>query len=367
MTKKTQAKTEPTSMEALLAAAGQAIKSFTKGEKVKAKLLRVGTRFAAFDIGGKSEGMVLDSNFLEARSLIERLKPGDEVSAMVIDPENRDGATLLSLRGAAQDDFWKKIKKIYKEGETIEVVVKSSNPHGLVVAFENETGFIPGSQLGGALVKLGEEAVSERIKVKIIDLDEANLRIVLSEKAVSEEKSLEKARKALDSISEGDKFSGVVTTVTAFGAFVRIAVPLAGKKVEIEGLVHVSELSWAKVAHPDEVIQVDDTVEVKAIGVENGKLSLSIKQAEPDPWEGIEKKYHPDDKVSGTVVRVSDFGAFVEVEPGIEGLIHITKIPPATSLKPGQKINCYIEEVDKKEQRLALGVVVTSAKPVGYK
>lgn len=358
---------QPTSMEELLAASGQKIRGFTRGEKIKAKFLRTTERSAIFDIGGKSEGLVVDTNFIEARNLIERLAVGDEIAAMVIEPENRDGATLLSLRGAAQDDFWKKIKKIYEKGETVEVVVKSTNPHGLVVAFENETGFVPSSQLGANLVKLGEEAIGKHIKTKIIDLDEGNLRIVLSEKAVSEADNLRELEGALAKISEGDKFEGVATTVTGFGAFVEIKVPVNNKKVKVEGLVHISELSWAKVARPEDVISIGDKVNVKVIGVERSKLSLSIKQAEADPWDEAGEKYHPDDKVTGTVIRTSDFGAFVEISPGIEGLVHITKIPPGTVLKAGQKVTCYIEEIDKKTQKLSLGLMVTSAKPIGYK
>lgn len=364
---KTKKDLNSSSMEELLASVGYKIKSFTKGEKIKAKFVRAGTHVAVFDIGGKSEGLVRDGNFLEAKGLISNLKKGDEVAAVVLEPESREGATLLSLRGAAQETSWRKIRKFQEEGATIEAAVKAVNPHGLVVALENETAFIPNSQLSQVLIKMGEDAVGKHIKAKIIDLDEANARIVLSEKAVSEAASLQVANDALKSISEGDEFKGVVTTVTNFGAFVQIAVPVNNKKINIEGLVHVSELSWGKVARADEVISVGDKVEVKVVGVEGSKLSLSMKQMTPNPWDSVEKKYHPDDKITGTVVRISDFGAFVEVSPGVEGLIHITKIPPGTALKEGQKVNCYIEEVDRGEQRLSLGLVVTSAKPLGYK
>ncbi len=357
-------------MEELLSSTGYKIKSFTRGQKLKAKLLRVNARSAAFDIGGKSEGLVVDTNFLEAKNLINSLTAGDEINAVVVDPENRDGATLLSLKGAAQDDFWKKLRESYKKGETIEVIIRAVNPHGLVAAYETETAFIPSSQLGAALAKMGEEAMGKHIKAKIIDLDESGARIVLSEKAISEAKSLEEAKEVVAGIKAGDQFEGVVTTVTHFGAFVQLKVPAkstqTGKRVDVEGLVHVSELSWAKVARPDEVVSVGDKVNVKVIGVDRDKLSLSIKQAGVDPWEEVEKKYHPDDEVSGKVVRVSDFGVFVEVEPGIEGLVHMTKIPPAMILREGQKVNCYIQEIDKKAQKLSLGLVVTS-KPVGYK
>lgn len=354
-------------MEELLAGATTQIKRFSRGERVKAKLLRVNDRIAFFDIGGKSEGVVTDSAFIEARNLIESLKPGDEVNAVVIDPENRDGVTLLSLRNAASDEFWKKIEKAQKDGAVIEVVVKSVNSYGLVVAYEHETAFIPSSQIGSQVAETGENIVGEHLKVKVIDVDPENSRIVLSEKAVSEAGAIEELERALKSVKEGDKFRGKVTTVTAFGAFVEIEVKVDKDVVPVEGLVHVSEMSWAKVNVPSDVVAVGDEVDVYVLGTDKGKLSLSMKQPGKDPWSEIEEKYKPDDKVKGKVVRVSDFGVFVELEPGIEGLIHMTKIPPATSLKEGEEVNCYIEEVNKKDQKIALGLVVTTSKPVGYR
>ncbi len=360
-------KNNPSSMEELLAIAGHKIKSFSRGQKVKAKLIEVTDRSAVFDIGGKSEGMVVDTYFLEAKKLIENLKPGDEVSATIVEPENRDGVALLSLRGAAQDELWRKIKKAQENGEIVEVVVKSINPHGLLVALDNETAFIPSSQIGKDLLSLSEDAIGKHIKTKVVDFDETNSRIVLSEKAVSEAADIKKIQEAFAAIKEGDKFDGTVTTVTNFGAFVEIKVPVGKQKIKVEGLVHVSELSWGKVGRASEVIATGDKVKVKVIGIDKDKLSLSIKQAETDPWSEIDKKYHKDDKVSGNVVKVSDFGAFVELEPGIEGLIHITKIPPGLSVKTGQNLKCYIEEINKEDKRLSLGLVITSEKPLGYK
>lgn len=354
-------------MEELLAGASTKIKSFSRGEHVKAKLLRVGDRIAFFDIGGKSEGVLADSNFIEAKNLIESLEEGAEVNAVVMDPENRDGVTLLSLRNAASDEFWKKIEKLYKEEKVLEVTVRAVNPHGLVVALDHETAFIPSSQLGAAVSAKGEAAVGAHLKVKIIDVDSNNSRIVLSEKAVSEASAIKELESALKNAKTGDKYQGRVTTVTAFGAFVEIEIKVEGEPVAIEGLVHVSEMSWAKVNLPSDVVSVDDEVEVYILGTDRGKLSLSMKQAGKDPWSEARGKYKAEDKVKGKVTRMSDFGAFVELEPGIEGLIHITKIPPATSLKQGQEVSCYIEEVDEKAQKISLGLVVTTSKPVGYK
>lgn len=360
-------------MEELLSSTGYQIKSFTRGEKIKAKLSRMGEHSASFDVGGKSEGVVNDIYFSEARNLLNTLKIGDSVDAVVVDPENRDGNVLLSLKNAAQEEFWAKLNDIYKNDEELEVVVRSVNPHGLVASIENETAFIPSSQLSTKVSDKGEDVVGEHVKTKIIDLDQDNTRIVLSERAVSEADQIKQTNAALKAVKPGEHLTGIVRTVTSFGAFVEVKVTVgnlpaqAGKEVPIEGLVHVSEMSWAKVDRPDDVVAEGDKVEVVVLGVERGKLALSMKQAESDPWEAVSKKYKADDKVKGKVVRVSDFGAFVEIEPGVEGLIHMTKIPPGTALKAGQEVSCYIEEVDTKAKKISLGMVVTSSKPVGYR
>lgn len=354
-------------MEELLASSKHHIRSYTKGEKVKAKFLRISGTAAFFDIGGKGEGLVADAYFSEAKKLISTLSPGEEISATVVEPETRDGVTLLSLKNAAQKDFWEKLEKSYKNDESIDVVVKFVNPHGLVVRIDTETAFIPSSQLGSHISGKGEDLIDEHLKVKIIDLDFSNSRIVLSERAVSESEEIEKANQALEQIKEGDTFVGKVTTVTQFGAFVEIKVPVGKSAVPVEGLVHISELSWSKPARAETLVSPGDTLEVTVLGTERGKLSLSAKNASDDPWEKVEEKFKVEDRVSGKVVRVSDFGIFVELEDGVEGLVHLTKIPPGVSYSVGQSIDCTVEQVDKKERRISLGVSITAAKPVGYK
>jgi ribosomal protein S1 len=141
---------------------------------------------------------------------------------------------------------------------------------------------------------------------------------------------------------------------------------VSGKKVPVEGLVHISELSWQKIAKVGDMLSEGDRVNVVVIGVDDGKIALSTKKAESDPWGEVEKKYKTEQKLEGVVVRRSGFGLFVELEPGIEGLVHITKIPPGSEYKKGDKVNVYIEEVNKQERKISLGLVLTS-KPVGYK
>lgn len=355
-------------MEELLSKTGHKIRAFTRGEKVEAKLIDFGKKRATFDIGGKSEGVVSDSNFIEAKPLLNGMKKGDTVLAMVLDPESRDGTTQLSLRHATQNKFWDKLLKAKEEDREVTVTGKTVTSHGMMVELDNHTAFIPASQFGELANKDLEALIETRFKVKIIDIDRERGRIVLSERAVSEADDIARAEHALDVVEAGKMYEGVVTTVVTFGVFVEIEVDLGEEEpYPIEGLVHVSELSWGKVDVPAELYAEGDEVKVQVLGVENGKLALSIKQATEDPWVGIEEKYPPDAKVSGEIVRISDFGAFVEIEPGVEGLIHMTKIPPGTSLKEGEKLNCYIEEISESDRKISLGLVLTTAKPVGYR
>ena len=359
---------EPKTMEELLQMTGTSLKSFRKGERVDAKLTRVGKRAAYFDIGGKSEGVVSEANFSEVKSFVNTLKTGDTVKALVLEPENVEGLTVLSLRHSAQRKFWEDIEKAYKSDEILHATGKSITSHGLMVTIGGYSAFIPNSQIGQKASEEIEDLVDSQIDVKVIDMDQKKGRIVLSERAVSEADIIQKNQRALDAVQKGKLYEGVVTAVVSFGIFVEIEVKTEKKEeIKLEGLVHVSELSWSKIDDPSTVYSEGDEVKVKVLGVDKGKVAMSIKQAKEDPWTELGDKYDAETKVEGKIVRISDFGVFVELEPGVEGLIHMTKIPPGTSLKDGEKVNCYVEDINKEERRISLGLVLTTAKPVGYR
>ncbi len=356
---------EPT-MAQLLASAKTKVVGFSSGQKVKGKILTKDRKSLVLDIGGKSEGVVTEKAFAEIRDFVKGLKAGDEVWATVLVPETKDGVVLLSLRGAAQDASWEKLTKVQKAKEEVYVLGRGVNPSGVTVEIEGVVGFIPQSQLGKIASKNPQELIGKYFKAQVIEVDKATNKVVLSEKEISEASDIKLQKEALEKIKEGEVYEGEVTTVANFGCFVKIAVEVKNKKVFVEGLVHISELSWGKVKNPSDVFSEGDKVKVKAIGLKGGKLSFSIKTAGLDPWEKVALKYKPEAKVGGVVTKVSDFGVFVEVEPGIEGLIHTTKIPPGKRLKEGEKINCYVENIDTKARKLSLGLVLTS-KPIGYK
>jgi small subunit ribosomal protein S1 len=357
---------EPTTMEELLAGFETPI-ALNKGQKVKGKITAITKKNVVVDIGGKSEGMVAERAFVEAKDFIKTLKVGDEITTSVLIPETPEGFTILSLRSASYDAAWKKLEDSQKTGNPIRVLGKSVNSAGVMVEIDNLSGFIPTSLLGRDAATNTQALIGNRFEALVIEADRDQNKIVLSERDVSEKEQIQQARDALLKVKEGEIYEGVVTKIYTFGSFVKIKIPdKEGKPTPVEGLVHVSELSWEKVTDPKEIVSEKDKVKVKVIGKVGGKLALSIKQAQRDPWEDANKKFKKDAKIKGKVVKISDYGVFVQLIPGVEGLVHMTKIPPGEKLEEGKDVNVYVEEIDSKARKLSLGLVLTR-KPIGYK
>jgi ribosomal protein S1 len=353
-------------MADLLARAKNKIQTFTKGQRIQATVLSKTDSLVIFDIGGKSEGLVKEKGYTDAKEFIDGLKVGDSVLVTILVPESRDGTIVLGLKDAMKDVSWTKLDEAKKSGEAVPVLGKGVGTPGFVVDVMGIEGFIPTSQMGKEITGNAQNLVGKYFKARVMEVDKLNKKVVLSEKEVSEAGNIALVKEALKKIKEGEIYDGIVTTVAPFGAFVKIQVPIKKETAEVEGLVHVSELSFSRVNLPSDVIHEGDKVKVKVLAAHEGKLALSIKHAQKDPWDGVEAKYKPEDKVTGKIVRISDFGAFVELEPGVEGLIHITQIPPAYKLAVGAEVKCTVEEVNMKDKRIALGLVLTSV-PVGYK
>ena len=365
---KPQKSGEPRTMEELLAMYGASVRRFSLGDKVTGTITEKLPGKVIVDIGGKSEGVIAEKAYKESESLIKTLNVGDEIHAQVIVSETPDGYTVLSLRQATADASWKKIDEAKEKGTPIAVEVKNVTSAGVMTEISGLTGFIPKSQLGREVSKNIQNMIGKKIEVTVIDSDRGMNKVVLSEKEVSEKEEMALAKSALGEIKDGDVFEGVVTTIYDFGCFVKIETVLkkTKEKIELEGLVHISELSWDKVAKSEDVVEVGDKVKVKVIGKSNGKLALSIKQVKGDPWFDVAEKYKKDTRIEGEVVKLTDFGVFVQLQPGIEGLIHMTKIPPGKKLSKGDKVNVYIEEIDPIAKKISLGLVLTE-KPVGYR
>lgn len=349
-------------MADLLANSKSSIKNLSLGQKVRGTVIQKLSKSLILDIQGKAEGVVTEKAFAEAREYISKLKVGDEVVAMVLVPEMRDGSTLLSLRDAVASASWKAIEEAFKDGTEVPAFAKGYSTAGIAVDVNGISGFIPTSQLSKETAKEAQNLVGKAFKAKVIEFDRQKNKLVLSEREVTDAKDIAASKKAIASIKDGDIFDAVVTTVANFGVFAKISV----NKSDVEGLVHVSELSWGKVAHPSDLLKLGDKIKVKVIGTKDGKLALSMKHAQKDPWIDVDKNFKVEDRITGKVTKVTDFGVFIELATGIEGLVHMTKIAPGKKFSVGDEVKVYIEEIDSKSRKISLGLVLTSI-PVGYK
>lgn len=355
-------------MRDLLERSKSSIKNLSMGQRVRGTVIQKLSKSLILDIKGKAEGVVAEKAFVEAREYISKLKVGDEVTATVLIPEMRDGSTLLSLRDAVSQASWHSVEEAYKNKTEVPAFAKGVSSSGVAVDVNGISGFVPTSQLSKELAKDTQNLVGKYFKAKVIEVDRQKNKLVLSEREVTDAKDIREAKKVIAAIKEGDIFDAVVTTVANFGVFAKITINLSAQagKSDVEGLVHVSELSWGKVAHPSDLLKLKDKIKVKVIGTKDGKLALSMKHAQKDPWIDVHKEFKVEDRINAKVTKITDFGVFLELKPGIEGLVHMTKIAPGTKFSVGDVVKCYIEDIDSKSRKISLGLVLTSI-PVGYK
>ncbi len=368
---------KPQTMEELLAQTGYKLKGLKKGQKVKGVVTDVTKKMILIDIGAKTEGVVIEKEYELAREMMEGLSVGDEVEAYVGSPENERGQILLSLRQTVMNKRWELFEQLLKTEEAIEVRGLEVNKGGIIVKVQGVRGFVPSSQFGRQYLGQLDKLQNKSFQVKVIEVDREKNRLIFSEKAVSERAALAQQSKALKQVKVGDALGGVVSGIMPFGVFVRANVASgktakkpAGKVDEwfLEGLVHISEISWEKVESPGVHFKTGDKIKVKVIGVDekSARLNLSVKQLTEDPWMKLVDKYPEGSKIKGEITRLAAFGAFVNLEPGVDGLIHISKIPADEEFKVGQKIECFVESVDSEHRRMSLGLVLMK-KPVTYK
>ncbi|GIM30643.1 4-hydroxy-3-methylbut-2-enyl diphosphate reductase [Clostridium polyendosporum] len=332
------------------------------GEKIKGEILSVDNSSVIVAIEGyKADGIITSSELSIDPNVISDLKnnfkKGDIIEAKVLRLQNDDGYVVLSRIELEKEDSLNDIQNIFNLGEYINVKIKEVVNGGLITNYNGIRIFIPASQVDIRYVEDLDSFVGKNINIKIIEFNkEKGLKIVGSRKIVLEKEKAERAVNTLNSLEVGAIIKGVVRRFTDFGAFVEVA--------GIDGLIHISEISWGKVNHPSEVLKIDEEVSAKIIGldIENKKLSLSIKALTPNPWTDIEEKYPEGNIVLGKVVRINDFGAFIELEPGVDGLAHISKLSfqkikhPSEVLKIGEFIKAKILNVDKDSRRISLSI-----------
>lgn len=342
-----------------------------RGQQLEGTVTFLSKKMVLVDIGAKTEGMVTDEEAKEAVDVIEGLKIGDKLTVFVKHPENDQGQILLSLRKAVEEGRWSIFKKWMDEDHEVEVAGLEVNKGGMVVKVGDMRGFVPASQFGEKYLGNMDLLLGKNFKVKVIEVDKTQNRLIFSEKLVSDAEGLAKKDEALAYVTASQRLTGTVSGIMPFGVFVTVNVPIkdkAGEFAKVEGLVHISEISWEKVDDPNLVFKVGQEVSVMVIGVEKeaGKLNLSIKQLSDDPWKDIETKFAVGTKHNGKVVRIAPYGVFVNFEKGIDGLIHVSKQPQGKEFKVGEEVNVYVEMLDAKSRRMSLGVVLTEV-PVEYR
>lgn len=372
MAKQKSAKIDPDkavmadTMDDLLKETKYSFSSVKRGDQVTGKIISLSPNELLVDVGSKSFAQVLSKELVGIRDLIASLSIGDTITGTVIYPENELGYIVISLRNLGYEKRWDTLSERFENDQEIEVKGLDIAKGGLLVEYAGIRGFIPASQLDPTSSADPQKLKSKKIRVKILELNKKNTRFVLSQKAVTQKDVIQKQREALDKFEVGKKYQALVTGTASFGIFV--VVPFKEEGVEIEGLIHISEIAWEKVEDPQKYVKMGSTIDVMIIGIDktSGRLNLSIKQLTPDPWKHIEEKYKKEQHISGRVSRVSSFGVFVTLESGIEGLVHISKIPPGEEPKEGDTLDCLIENVDAAKRKISLSMI-PKAKPVGYR
>jgi len=361
----------PSSMEDLIKQTGYSLQTFKKGDLAKATLTDKGKRAVFFDIGAKTEGIVASRELEIVKDYLKQLNIGDIVEVRIVTPENEKGQILLSLKEAANNWKWNLLDQYFKSEEAVEVRGLDVNRGGMIARIMGIRGFIPTSQFGRSWIGKLDQLYNKLFPVKIIEIDREKNRLIFSERAISEEVILKQQEEAVKKVKSGQEYEGEISGIMPFGLFVKISVETKEAKeaaVFLDGLVHISQVSWGKIDDLQKLFRQGEKVKVKVIDVDSktNKLNLSIKQLQSDPWDDIAKKYKKDKKSKGKVTRLAAFGVFVELEPGVEGLIHISKIPAEKEMKVDDQIQVYIESLDLEQRRISLGLIL-SAKPVGYK
>lgn len=360
---------QPKTMEELLAQSGKQLKIPQKGKIIDGVITDITKKMVIVDIGGKTEGVVVDKEYELAQDFIEDLAVGDTVSVYVISSENDKGQTLLSLKKAAMDKKWDMFINAMENNLNVNVKGVELNKGGMIVVCSGIRGFVPSSQFGKMHLGKLHELINKKFDVKVIEVDREKNRLIFSERHVSEQNIIEQRDAALGTIKVDDALEGTVSGIMPFGLFITVEVDTEDKKKgQVEGLVHISEMSWMKVEDPNKLFKVGDKVKVKVLGIDQaaGKLNLSIKQLSDDPWNTIADRYPVGTTVSGKISRIESFGVFVNFEPGVDGLIHISKVVSLDDYTVGDKVTVNVESIEPEKRRMSLSPVLTTV-PMGYK
>lgn len=345
-------------MDDLLAGSDATVKQITAGEVIAGTVLSLRKHEVLIDLGAQGVGFVPRREVGFSRAL----KEGDEVTASVVDAELDNGYSLLSLRKAAKDRGWEEVAAKLESGEIIEVSPYDANRGGLLVEYEGVRGFLPVSQLSAEhyprvgssdkdeILQRLNALIGQSLKVRILDSDRKANKLIFSEKEAIKDGLAARFEK----LTIGDEVTGVVTGVVDFGVFVNVE--------GIEGLVHISEISWERVNNPSDYVKVGETIKAKIISIDKDRLSLSIKQLSQDPWLDEVEQFKPGTEVEGTVTRITPFGAFVQISPAVEALVHVSELGEGDNADPekvftlNERKSFVVLDVDKDNRKISLSL-----------
>ncbi len=331
----------------------ESFKDVKEGELIKGKIVRVQGDNVILDVGFKSEGSIPKGEFHES----EEIKVGNDVEVVLESVEDQEGNLVLSKQRADFLRIWEKVVNAHETGEIIQGKILKRIKGGMVVDLMGMEAFLPGSQIDIRPIRDFDAFVGQILDFKVVKVNIPTENVVVSHKVLVEEEIADQRDAILNSLEKGQILEGIVKAITDFGVFV----DLGG----VDGLIHITDLSWGRINHPNEVVKLDQTIKVVVTDFDEEKkrISLSLKKLLPHPWENIEEKYKVGDKVSGRVVSLTDYGAFIEIEKGIEGLIHNSEMSwtqhikhPSQVVAMGQIVEAVILSLDKEEKKISLGI-----------
>jgi small subunit ribosomal protein S1 len=342
--------TERQELEALYE---KSFQDFEEGEIVRGRVLEITSTEVLVDVGFKSEGVIPADEFPS----LEGIKPGDEIEVFLEKMENQDGLVVLSKQRADFVKVWDRVKEAADAGTVVEGRLLRKIKGGVVADLYGVEAFLPGSQISIRQVHNLDDLFNQTLRFKIIKLNKRRRNIVVSRRAVLEEEREKMKKDLLTELEKGQIREGTVKNITDFGAFV----DLGG----IDGLLHITDMSWGRVSHPSEVVRIGERLKVKVLNFdrERERISLGLKQLQPYPWEGVAEKYPVGTRLRGKVVSITDYGAFVEIEQGVEGLVHVSEMSwtrhvrhPSKVVNPGDEVEAVVLKVDKEHEKISLGM-----------
>ena len=353
----TEEPSEAMSPESLEEAYDNSIKAFTDGEIVKGVVVDVNRDEVMIDIGFKSEGYIPAAEFEPGQDGLPAVQVSDEIDVYIVRREDSEGQIVLSKKIADQTLIWDEIATAHEAGTPVQGRITERIKGGLRVSVGSLRGFLPASQVELRPIQNLEQYVGQTLDMKVISLSKRRHNIVLSRRAWLEAELVQKRSEILNTLEVGQHVTGVVKNITAFGAFV----DLGG----VDGLLHKTDMAWKRIHHPSEVVSVGAEIEVQVIGIgqENEKISLGLKQMTPDPWANIEDKYPVGSTVRGVVVNIVNYGAFLQLEEGVEGLVHVSEmawtrrnVAPSRIVNKGDEIEAIVLEISREDKRISLGL-----------